>query len=268
MKKHFNYKKGILVLAALLALECGWGLYSYLKYRPKNHRILVCISSFKRPIFATAQVHRFMRQTYPHFDISLSVKGVPARLMDEAFLPELAPYLSTGRLKVRMDENKDQLSNLLDTVRDVDLDDYDYFCKVDDDDLYAPVYLEHVNEWLNKVDYTPSISFTRSTKLIRDGKEELSIIQTQSSHLFGPAMCFSREMINAALDVNAHPERVKLYFRGENVVLQHYAKKHEDSFLHRLARAVGREQNRHTPATDIAFGQQFRSVMRNDKYVE
>ncbi len=263
-----GYKIGIILLLGVLGLEGLWGKALYQKMVYKNHRILVCISSFKRPLFATAQVYRLMRQTYPNFDISLSLKGVPQRLSEEVFIPELQPYINTGRVRVRIDKNRDQLSNLLDTVRDIDLDDYDYFCKVDDDDWYAPRYLEHVNEWLNKAYPKPAVSYTTSASIIQNGKKEATIFETSSSSLMGPTMCFSRDVIKAALDIEEHPQRIQNYIRDDKVFVQDYRYRREDALLHQLGAALGRQQNRRTSSSDVAFGQQFRSVMRNDNYVE
>ena len=128
------YRLSKIILSIIgIALICEgiWAFYIGLRIAEvvpfrKHYRILACVSSFKRPIFVSGQVLRLMNQSYP-VDVSLSVKGVPENFVKTTLMQEWKPFMQDGRLFVRNDKNRDQYSNFLDTVRNVDLNQYDYF---------------------------------------------------------------------------------------------------------------------------------------------
>lgn len=230
-------------------------------FYPK-YRILACISSFKRPIFVSGQVLRLFNQTYP-VDVSLSIKGVPADFVQNVLSSEWKPWIDSGRLILRIDTNKDQFSNFLDTVRDIDLSQYDYFCKIDDDDWYGPDYFKHVNEWLNK-EKNIALSATTRSMTIRNNTHEVAVSFNRSD-LRGPTMCFSRKVIQAALEIEKNP-KVATKYLPQNPI-QHYRQIREDNYLHRLAEVIGKTQMRNTPFSDISYGQQYPSVIRGGGYL-
>lgn len=244
---------GICVLSTVFLFSTN----SFFK-RTKKYRILACISSFNRPIFVSGQVLRLLKQSYP-VDISVSVKGVPEDFFEKTLYQEWKPAIKTGRVKVRLDKNRDQYANLLDTVRNIDLNQYDYFCKIDDDDWYGPNYFEHINDALNK---TPGItlSYTKNNWIIDPGDAGVSVSLNNTS-LFGPSMCFSRDLIMLALELEKDPEKLKDYL--PNVNLAHYKYNREDNFLHQLSIALGKISDRNTPADDLAFGWQYKSITRH-----
>ena len=251
-------KKLFLILILVLTLCGGFEIYNYYSKIPKQYRILACISSYNRPIFVSAQVLRLLRQSYP-VDISVSIKGIPEEFLKETLLKEWANEIANGRIYVRTDKNRDQYSNLLDTIRDVDLNKYDYFCKIDDDDWYGPDYFKHVNEWLNKEEGI-AISHTRENMIILPTSDGISI-EKNNTQLSGPSMCFSRVMMLQALKLENDLEA------GDRLVpdskLSEHRHRSEDHFLHRLGRVMGKEQVRYTPVWDLAFGWQYPSVMRH-----
>ena len=76
-----------------------------------DKRILVMISSYKRPLLLSGQIIRFANQTYQNFDISVSIKGAPEDYVKRTFMKEWEPLIKKHKLSVRFDENKNQLSN-------------------------------------------------------------------------------------------------------------------------------------------------------------
>lgn len=248
----------------LLAVGLGEGIVTYWAQScPKaaggsQHRFLLSLSSFKRPILLSGQVLRLMNQDYPHFDLVVSVKGFKAQTAQETLLREWAPFMKSGRLKVRFDENKTQFSNLLDGVRDVDLTRYDYVCKIDDDDWYAPDYLTSVNAFLMKTGPVAMTSSRNAWLLYR--KKGKTLMQRNFSSLSGPSMCFSIPVIQAALAIEADPRAAEQWF--EKNYVQAFLERREDNILHQLGRKMGPAPERNKGKPKMIFGQQFPSVMR------
>lgn len=130
-------KKGIWIFIGLVVFWVALsGAYLYRRSVPHTYRILAMMPSYQRPIFLSGQILRFMNQTYPHVMTSVSVKGIPADLFEMMRQKEWQKFIDDGWLRILLDSNKDQFSNMLDTVRNIDLSQYDYFCKVDDDLMY------------------------------------------------------------------------------------------------------------------------------------
>lgn len=257
-------KRLSLILTCLLLIITGYVL-SYGAHKAyqwatfKNYRILVGISSYKRPLLLSGQIIRFGNQTYKNYDISVSVKGAPKEWVERMFMQEWKPLMKQGRLFVRFDKNKDQLANLLDTVRDIDLSKYDYFCKVDDDDWYTPDYLESVNHWLNEED---NIAFSASLKVVTldDGKKSV-VMGPYRGGLYGPTMCFSREVMEMVLKLEKNPTILEPYISAELVSI--YKHTQEDALLDRIAHHLGKAQMRDYGPPKIVYGRQYPSVTRN-----
>ena len=253
--------KKFIISLAVIFLCCIAGTLLYIgsseKQHLKQYRILACISSFNRPVFISGQILRMLRQSYP-VDISVSVKGVPEDFVDEALAKEWAPEIKSGRIKLRIDQNRDQFSNLLDTVRDIDLEQYDYFCKIDDDDWYGPDYFLNVNEWLNKEEYI-ILSYTTNNLIIRPGTKSVRLTRNRFD-LYGPSMCFARDLVKLALMIEKDPSFAGKYMPEYS--FEQYRVRMEDGYLARLARKMGKTQNRQTSEWDLAFGWQYPSVMR------
>lgn len=257
--------------ALIIFVACLCACYTtmfHISYNPdKQYRFLLMMSSFKRPIFATGQMLRLMNQTYQNFDLSVSLKGVDQNYSRLTFEKEFWPYINKKRLFLRYDENGAQLSNLLDTVRDIDIENYDYFCKIDDDDWYAPEYLQSINDELNdalrqnkEVDYTATLN----TYNLRENIET-TIMTYNLTNLSGPTMCFSRRIIEMALEIDLYPDLYRKYLPDEPYGL-HLLR--EDRMLGHLASYWGVVWPRKATEPLVIYGQQYRSVTRNDNYVD
>ncbi len=252
--KIFLKTLNILLIIVIIILLLLFGDHS--PKPEKEYRFLVCVSSFKRPIFLSGQIFRFMNQTYPYFDMSVSVKGVPPQIVLNTFMKEWIPFIQQGKLKIRFDENRDQFNNFLDTVRDVDLSKYDYFCKVDDDDWYAPEYLEKVNLALNQED---DIKISHSKKaLILTENDATTVFSKNNVLLSGPTMCFSRDVIEDLLFLEKNPKEIDK--RG----YRPYLYRREDNLFHQIARKKGKQQYRQDEF-QVIYGWQYHSVMRPKK---
>lgn len=226
----------------------------------KKNRILVCMTSWKRPIFLSGQLLRFKNQTYKNFHISVSVKGVPEKWANATFMKEWQPLIDSGLVSLRFDKNGPQLKNFLDTVRDVDLQQYDYFCKVDDDDWYTPDYLESVNDFLNQ---EKDIMISRSTNtVILENREEKkdAIMYANKNRLTGPTMCLSRPVIEMLLKLEKNPGTLEPDFSRYLISSMQYA--HEDRMFDEVAQKLGKAQYRNGGDPKVIYGWQYPSVIR------
>lgn len=236
----------------------------------QEYKILLCLSSFKRPIFLSGQIARLLNQTYNKnkYDISVSIKGSPHdSAFRNTFLREFDRFEKTGHVRIRFDKNKGQYANLLDTMRDIDLDKYDIYCKIDDDDWYSNDYVAEVNRAFNT--FTQD-EFELSSSAYHEGfilteNIKQTILNKNYSGLTGPTLCFSREIIKIAFEIEQNPSLIKKYIPDEN---ENAFYSHEDRFLDHMARRNGAHIERDSPYPTVIYGQQYRSIMRNNNYVQ
>lgn len=228
----------------------------------KENRILVCITSWKRPIFLSGQLLRFKNQTYKNFHISVSVKGVPKKWANVTFMKEWQPLIDSGLVSLRFDKNGPQLKNFLDTVRNIDLKKYDYFCKIDDDDWYTPDYLENVNDFLNQ-EKDIMISHSTNTVILESGEKKDDVHMYKNRNLLsGPTMCLSRNLIEMLLKLEKDPGALEPMLSRYSISSMKYA--HEDKMFDRVAQKMGKIQYRNTGEPKVIYGWQYPSVIRKN----
>lgn len=263
------WNKKVCVLLGALALIWGVEL-TFLRraLTPRENRFLLCITSHKRPTFLSGQVLRLMQQTYPHFDISLSIKGVPSTFVRENLQAEWQDFISAGRVRLRLDKNRDQFSNFLDTVRYVDLSRYDWFCRLDDDDWYSADYLTHVNEALKK---EPKVVMTHTPHAFIMGENIRTITYLYNEDEERPetasTMCFSRAVIKKALRLEDNSRAFRHFFRSRRIAdAASMRQGQEDELMRQIALSLGPVQVRQTPQNDVIFGRQYPSLKRNKDF--
>lgn len=227
------------------------------QHAEKNNRFLLLLTSYKRPMLLSGQILRLMNQTYSNFKISISIKGTPEKWIKKTFFQEWQPFIDQQKITIRFDDNKDQLSNLLDTIKDINTQDYDYFCKIDDDDWYAPNYLETVNHYLNK-EKNIDLTMTRNAVILNNGHPQVEM-SLNETNLAGPTMCFSKKILNALISINKDPKALNPIYKEE---VLYRREKQEDALIHHLAQKAGKVQIRSTPNEQIIYGKQYPSVTR------
>ncbi|MBO7244930.1 MAG: hypothetical protein J6V53_06615 [Alphaproteobacteria bacterium] len=238
------------------------------QFTQKNYRYLLMLSSFKRPIFLSGQIYRLLNQTYRNFDISVSIKGSPNDYgFASTFSREFDRFKQSGKVFVRFDHNGHQFSNLLDTVRHLDINNYDYFCKIDDDDWYAPDYLEELNRNLNQLSKKEQAisSSTYHLGLILTEDIKQTYLNKNTTPLSGPTQCFSKAIIQIALRLEKNPKLITKYLPNANESL---FVNREDRFLDHMARQNGTHIERDALYPSVIYGWQYRSVIRNYNYVD
>lgn len=134
-----------------------------------DKRLALIMSSYKRPERLYRQLACMLRQTYRHFRIFVTVKGVPQYICDTMFQGAFRDEIEAGLVNIRFDPNKNQLSNYLDAVRGVDPDEFDLFVKIDDDDFYAPHFLENLNQCHQGLPASASSFLWGKSPLFSDG---------------------------------------------------------------------------------------------------
>lgn len=161
-------------------------------YNQKN-KFLICISSFRRPLQVLGQIHRFNKQSYSNIDISVVIRGCDQFVYD-LIKNECSIY---DNVIINKSENKDQLNNILDCIRQSDKLKYDYFCKVDDDDIYSLDYLKNINEKINQHNKGNVIGFknTKPLSLITD-KGFGPSLERQVSNIYGNTLGFNLDVYN------------------------------------------------------------------------
>lgn len=247
----------ILTVFFLLGLFCAVVLnrVAITKIAPKKqYRILVFMSSYKRPIFLSGQLLRLKNQTYKNFEVSVSFKGMETKYLNQTFMKEWKPFIDNGWLRFRIDKNRDQLANYLDTMRDIDLDKYDYFCKMDDDDWYAPDYLEDVNDWLNR-EHTV---LSRATLFLLRNVDSVAKTERYYGEVTGPTTCLSTNLIKVLFalekDANTYPQLV-----SADTVNQ-LKWRNEDALFDIVAGKMGKTTTRRNTYPQIIYGHQYPGI--------
>ncbi len=134
----------------LNVLSCSANLFAQFLRREHStpYKIGLLLSSYKRYSELQRQIWCMMDQDYPHsYHLFVAVKGIGAKAFAEQLIPQFQHYIDAGRLTLRHFPNKNQLSNILDTIRDIDLSAYDLYAKIDDDDIYTRNYLSTLNTY-------------------------------------------------------------------------------------------------------------------------
>lgn len=93
-------------------------------------RIAACLSSYRRLTDLQRQIWCMMDQSYENFHVFAAVKGIPEATYRKTVLPLFEHFIQEGRLTMRLFPNKNQLSNFLDAIRDLDISDYDLLPKL------------------------------------------------------------------------------------------------------------------------------------------
>lgn len=167
----------------------------------QTNRFLFIISSYKRPIYLTGLVSQLKLQSigFNHFDISISLKGVNNDVYNHMIEPDFKPLILNNKLLIRQDENKNQFSNMLDALRDINLSNYDYICKIDDDDWYHKDYLKNINLILNATGHPAFLTSGIISTLKKDVDEVY--LKTALTSRTGPSICFSNTFAKQLFEI-------------------------------------------------------------------
>ncbi len=182
------------------------GVFEILPSPQKTNHFLFIISSYKRPIYLTGLISQLKNQTIGlnNFDISVSLKGVHKDVYKYLLEPDFKSLIHDKKLFIRQDENKNQFSNMLDALRDINLDNYDYVCKIDDDDYYHQDYLKNINLVLTAAKNPLFLTSGILTTLKKDVDEVY--LKTSIISRTGPSICFSKAFAKQLLEIEKQPD--------------------------------------------------------------
>lgn len=151
-----------------------------------DYNFALMLSSYRRPLECIRQGLTMLNQTYQNFTLFIAVKGVSKRTFEIIIKPQFEQHIKTGKVVLTYHPNKNQLSNLLDTIRNQDIEKFDCFCKIDDDDIYAPDYLEQVNNFNKTYNVTCSFFQVPGQYINYNINDLLSQIVYYNYYCFGP----------------------------------------------------------------------------------
>ncbi len=163
-----------------------------------KHKLLLCLSSYKRPHFAAFQITRLLALD-AGYDLSVSIKGVSEYDFRRVFESEWIEALSSGRLRLTFDPNRGQIHNTLDPMRGLESR-YDLFVKIDDDDYYLDRYFRELESYYEQRETLPLLTLLpRIGCFSRTGDlhyAEMSVPRTS-----GPTLVLSGEFVRYLLQV-------------------------------------------------------------------
>lgn len=164
-------------------------------YSNKEHKFALMMMSYKRPSDLLRQIYAMMDQEYPkeHYHFYVAVKGMDAQTFSVVCDP-IKHFVEEGRLSIKLCANSDQLTNFLDTIRDVDdtiLQKYDKFVKIDDDDFYRKDYLRMLNKFCQN--HSPNVSTCARqmySYLLMTGQKAVQYIKPAFNSFYGNTLVF------------------------------------------------------------------------------
>lgn len=189
-----------LMYGNLKIVNCTKNLFIQTKHiSPKKIKVAGMLSSYKRLQDLCRSIYCFMDQDYIDFHLFVAVKGIPESITNTLQLSQFKHFVDEGRLTIRTCPNRNQLSNLLDTIRDLDINDYNLFVKLDDDDFYPRNYIRNIatyhsfftqdiNSYINR---TSLDTLCQAENVPLVGSSRCSL-----KHPLGPLQAYTKTTIN------------------------------------------------------------------------
>lgn len=206
----------------------------------RKRKIALCMASYKRPVDLQRQIYAMMNQSYDKdfFHLFVAVKGVSEFILNTFIIPQFKSYMEEGRLTIRYFPNSNQLTNLLDCTRGLDVSEYELFFKIDDDDFYSPDYLATINEFYTTLPQDYSCYFSDMTWMLY----QHGGIVTPGREMFyvcGPSLVMSRRVMRLVQESETNPQIIRTAMAWGGGVGHSEIAYMEDNFIHRLMRMHG-----------------------------
>ena len=203
-------------------------------YDYRNRKMALCLSSYKRFEDLQRQIYCMMHQSYRHFHLFVAVKGISSFLFQSVLIPQFQEFMDEGRLTMRWFPNKNQLSNLADTIRGLDTTDYELFLKIDDDDFYGPDYLRTINEFHSEIPQH-HCSYFNDWNWVHYKQGGISTLQKEFYQVFGASMVLTRSVMERLMECEEHPEMIAPIIQKWYRIPGHgNIGFSEDNFIHKL----------------------------------
>lgn len=184
-------------------------------HEPRSFRIAGLLSSYKRIKELQRQIWCMMDQDYADFHLFVAIKGISEFDFRRVLEPQFRHFVDSGRLTMRLFPNRNQLSNLLDTVRDLDVSFYDLFAKIDDDDIYARDYISRLDEFHSMLPDGLGSYFSGDGGYYRP-ERGFPVINTGHFGLYGPTIVIPNRVLKLLFKYERDPKSVLNHFSAED----------------------------------------------------
>lgn len=175
-----------------------------------KYKLLLCLSTYKRPHLAAFQITRLLALD-PGYDLSVSIKGISEYEFRRTFQTEWKEHIESGRLKLAFHSNRGQTHNILDPMR-AHVDEYDLFAKIDDDDYYLDRYFTELANFYKDLPVLPGISNAPHITAFLVGMHGNPFLKNYNiPGASGPTLVISREFLKELLSLEKNN-----YFNNQN----------------------------------------------------
>lgn len=209
-------------------------------YTWRKRRMALCMASYKRPVDLQRQIYAMMNQSYDaaFFHLFVAVKGISEFCLRTMILPQFQPYIDAGRLTIRYFPNSNQLTNLLDCTRGLDVSDYELFLKIDDDDFYSRDYLRTINECYTTIPQHYSC-FYRDAVWAMYHYNRILAPKKEDYDIFGATLVMSRSVWQEVQRSENEPDIISRTMSHGGGFAHTRIAYMEDNFIHRLMQIHG-----------------------------
>lgn len=164
-------------------------------------KVAVCITSYGRVYELGRQIYAMMDQSYKNLHVFVAAKGYTEAFFKEVILPPFQHFIDEGRLTLRLFPNSNMLSNFVDTIRELNVDEYELFLKVDDDDLYHRDYVKTVVELLDSAPPGTSSGMLGESAFTQRVGDTYTVGHFHYAQLVGCSLCLSPACVKRILQV-------------------------------------------------------------------
>ena len=154
-----------------------------------------------------------MHQTYSDYHLFVAVKGVSEFIFQKILLPAFQEFIDAGKLTLRHFPNKNQIANFIDTIRDLDISDFEIFAKIDDDDFYGREYLTIVNDFHCLIPQHHGSCYIGTNPVKYSNSDGYMSLQFEGFQVFGASMVFTAENMKEIIKYEANPALITDYTR-------------------------------------------------------
>lgn len=184
----------------------------------KDYRFACCLSTYKRFDNMQLQIYQMLHQNYDNFHVFVACKGISEYNFEKFIKPQFKKYIEEGKLTLRHFSNKNQFSNFFDTIRGININEYDYFLKIDDDDLYRPNYIKTYNKHANERPETNFFFRKGNLRLIRlNYKGYTSLENTGTDVFMGPTLCMTKSHIKDLIEAEKSVANLEKFIIERNL---------------------------------------------------
>lgn len=172
---------------------------------PRMYKILLFTPSYNRPYMIRQQILNMKNQSYKNFTHHINI----------TYSTEIPPNYNIlfddiidDRFVIDYNHNSNQQTNYLNALNLRNINDYDYFIKIDDDDVYKSEYLQTIITTIenNKADiYSSNINYQLNNYYFNEGTyKNLGGFHPPHLHLKMPmTLVFNKKAYNHIKDLKS-----------------------------------------------------------------